>query len=76
MHVVPSPEGSDLVNEYSLAFELQKELYERVKPKAFSDLCLDGLPALPGWMNNDTFFSAHTNQWFGYMPSGNWRHLI
>jgi len=60
------------VDEYSLALELQEELYERVKPKAFSD----GLPTLPGWMNNDTFFSAHTNQWFGYMPSGNWRHLI
>jgi len=34
MPVVPSPEGSDLVDEYSLAFELQKELYERVKPKS------------------------------------------
>ena len=28
------------IDEYSLAFELQKKLYERGKPKAFSDLVI------------------------------------
>jgi predicted nucleic acid-binding protein len=28
------------IDEYSLAFELQKRLYERGKPKAFSDLVI------------------------------------
>lgn len=31
------------IDEYSLAFELQKKLYERGKPKAFSDLVIAGI---------------------------------